>query len=175
MLVQLDAAPGTSLPEMNRITALASQELRSIAGVRDVGAHVGRAVTSDQVVNVNSGELWVSIDPDADYDATLDSIREVVNGYPGLSGDVLTYSNERVGEALTAADEDVVVRVYGEELEILRGKARRCGRSFPRSTASLMRRSCTRAEEPTVEVEVDLDAAKSMASSRATSVGRPPH
>ena len=56
---------------MNRITALASHELRAIPGVRNVGAHVGRAITSDQVVGVNSGELWVSIDPDADYDATV--------------------------------------------------------------------------------------------------------
>jgi hypothetical protein len=43
-----------SQPEMDRITALATRELRAIPGVRDVGAHVGRAITSDQVVNVNS-------------------------------------------------------------------------------------------------------------------------
>jgi hypothetical protein len=29
--------------------------------VRDVGAHVGRAIFGDQIVNVNSAELWVSI------------------------------------------------------------------------------------------------------------------
>jgi hypothetical protein len=39
---------------MDPITALATRELRAIPGVRDVGAHVGRAITSDQVVNVNS-------------------------------------------------------------------------------------------------------------------------
>lgn len=49
-----EAAPGMSQPEMDRITALATRELRAIPGVRDVGAHVGRAITSDQVVNVNS-------------------------------------------------------------------------------------------------------------------------
>jgi CzcA family heavy metal efflux pump len=158
--VQLDAAPGTSLPETNRITTLASRELRSIEGVRDVGAHVGRAVTSDQVVNVNSGELWVSIDPDADYDATLDSIREVVNGYPGLSGDVQTYSNERVSEALTAADEDVVVRVYGEELEILRGQGEDVRQALSEIDGIADAQVLTQAEEPTLEVQVDLDAAQ---------------
>jgi Cu/Ag efflux pump CusA len=54
LLVQWEAAPGMSQPEMDRITALATRELRAIPGVRDVGAHVGRAITSDQVVNVNS-------------------------------------------------------------------------------------------------------------------------
>ena len=54
LLVQWEAAPGMSQPEMDRITALATRELRAIPGVRDVGAHVGRVITSDQVVNVNS-------------------------------------------------------------------------------------------------------------------------
>ena len=45
LLIQLEAAPGTSRPEMNRIVAQASRELRSIPGVRNVGAHVGRAET----------------------------------------------------------------------------------------------------------------------------------
>ncbi len=39
---------------------------------------------ADQVVNVNSSELWVSIDPAANYDATVAAIQKVVDGYPGL-------------------------------------------------------------------------------------------
>ncbi len=62
LLVHWEGAPGTSLPEMNRITTLVSQELQSIPGVRNVGAHVGRAITSDQSASVNAGELWVSLD-----------------------------------------------------------------------------------------------------------------
>ena len=53
--IRWNGPPGTSLPEMSRITALAGRELRSIPGVRDVGAHVGRAITGDQVVGVNAG------------------------------------------------------------------------------------------------------------------------
>ncbi len=68
---------------MNRITNQASTELRSIPGVRNVGTHVGRAITSDQVVGINSGALWVSIDPSADYDGTVAAIREVVERLPG--------------------------------------------------------------------------------------------
>ena len=85
------ARPGTSLPEMNRITARVSRELRSLPGVRDVGAHVGRAVLADQVVNVNSGELWVEHRPLGRLRQTVSSIQQVVNGYPGLEHSVLTY------------------------------------------------------------------------------------
>ena len=63
MLIHWEAAPGTSLPEMNRITGWSVQELGPIPGVRNVGAHVGRAITSDQSADVNAGEIWVSLDP----------------------------------------------------------------------------------------------------------------
>src|SRR5204862_8310133 len=62
LLVTWNGPPGTSLFEMNRITARATRELRALPGVRDVGGHVGRAETGDQVVNVNAGEIWVRID-----------------------------------------------------------------------------------------------------------------
>src|SRR6266508_4518531 len=96
LLVQWESAPGMSQPEMDRITALATKELRSIPGVRDVGAHVGRAITSDQVVHVNSAELWISIAATADYDRTVAAIRQVVGGYPGITHNLVTYPEERI-------------------------------------------------------------------------------
>src|SRR3989304_4339293 len=41
--------PGTSHPEMYRITQQASRELRSIPGVQNFGAHIGRAIAADEV------------------------------------------------------------------------------------------------------------------------------
>ena len=160
LLIAWNAAPGTSLPEMNRLTTQASGELRSIPGVRNVGAHVGRAVTSDQVVGVNSGELWVSIDPAADYDATVAAVREVVDGYPGVSSEVLTYSSDRVREVLTGRDEDLVVRVYGEDLGVLRGKADEVTQILSGVEGVVDPQVKAPAEEPTIEVETDLVAAQ---------------
>jgi len=68
VLVHFDAAPGTSAQEMDRIVGKVTHELRSVPGVEDVAGHVGRAVLSDQVVDVDSGELWLSLDPNGDYD-----------------------------------------------------------------------------------------------------------
>ena len=47
---------------MARLTTRVTSDLR-IPGVANVGAHVGRAVLGDQVVDVNSAELWVTLDP----------------------------------------------------------------------------------------------------------------
>jgi CzcA family heavy metal efflux pump len=160
LLVQTGGAPGTSLSEMTRITNQVGRELESIPGVSDVGAHVGRAVTSDQAVNVNSAELWVGIDPGADYDATVASVREAVEGYPGLAFDVLTFSKERVEEVLSGTDEDLVVRVYGEDLEVLRAQAREVDQILADTEGVGNPRVKASAEEPTLEVEIDLAAAE---------------
>ena len=65
--------PDTSQAEEVRISHRAAKELTAIPGVRNDGSHIGQAFLMDEVVGVNFGENWVSIDPDADYDKTLAS------------------------------------------------------------------------------------------------------
>ena len=160
LLVRWNGPPGASLQEMNRITARAAAELRSLPGVRDVGGHGGRAVTGDQVVGANSSELWVSIDPSADYDATVASVHRVVAGYPGLSKTIETYSNERAQEVLTGQSKDVVVRIYGEDLRTLGSQANRVRQSIANIDGVANARVDLPAEEPTLQIEVNLDAAE---------------
>ena len=117
--------PGTSIEAMDRITIRASKELRSIPGVRNFGAHIGRAEQADEVVGPNFTELWISLDEKADYDGSVARIKEVVDGYPGLFRDVLTYLRERIKEVLTGAGATVVVRIYGPEQEELRAAGQR--------------------------------------------------
>jgi CzcA family heavy metal efflux pump len=119
--------PGTSLQAMNRITIRASKELRAIPGVRNFGAHIGRAEVADEVVGPNFTELWISIDPEVNYEGTIAKVQEVVDGYPGLYRDVLTYLRERVKEVLTGTSASIVVRIYGSELETLQKKAKEVG------------------------------------------------
>ncbi len=115
--------PGTSLEAMSRITERVSKELRAIPGVRNFGAHIGRAEVADEVVGPNFTELWISLDPKVDYDETVAKIQAVVDGYPGLYRDLLTYLRERIKEVLTGASATLVVRVYGPDLDVLRQKA----------------------------------------------------
>ncbi|HKH61347.1 MAG TPA: efflux RND transporter permease subunit [Flavitalea sp.] len=119
--------PGTSLEAMSRITQRASDELRAIPGVRNFGAHIGRAEVADEVVGPNFTENWISVDPKVDYQLTVDKIQEVVDGYPGLYRDVLTYLRERVKEVLTGTSASIVVRIYGSDLAVLQEKAKQVG------------------------------------------------
>ena len=116
--------PSTSIDAMHRITLRASRELRSIEGVQNFGSHIGRAEVADEVYGPYFTELWISIDPNVDYDATRKKIETAVAGYPGLYRDVQTYLQERIKEVLTGAGASIVVRVYGPELAVLRAKGK---------------------------------------------------
>ena len=122
--------PGTSIDAMLRITIQVSKELRAIPGVRNFGAHIGRAEVADEVVGPNFTELWISLDPSVAYQETVAKIQEVVDGYPGLYRDVLTYLRERIKEVLTGESAAIVVRLYGPELEVLRPKAQEIARAM---------------------------------------------
>jgi CzcA family heavy metal efflux pump len=122
--------PGTSLEAMSRITQRASNELRAVHGVRNFGSHIGRAEVADEVVGPNFTELWISIDPAVPYESTISKIQEVVDGYPGLQRDLLTYLRERVKEVLTGTSASIVVRIYGSDLSVLQQKAKEVGDSL---------------------------------------------
>jgi CzcA family heavy metal efflux pump len=160
LLIQWNAAPGTSRAEMNRLMAQAIQELRAVPGVYNVGSHVGRAETGDQIVGINSGELWVSLNPASDYDTTVAAIQAVVDGYPGVFRTVQSYQPERINEALARPDDDIVVRVYGHELDVLRAKAQEVQQAIAGVAGVVEARTEAQADEPQIEIEVSLAAAE---------------
>jgi Cu/Ag efflux pump CusA len=123
LLLQVQAVPGIALPEMDRITAAVSGQLRRIPGVTRVGAHVGRAVSSDQLVGVNSAEVWITLTGSADYARSRAAIETVVHGYPGLKANLVTYPTERVAQLAAGSTDDLVVRVYGADLTTLQREA----------------------------------------------------
>jgi CzcA family heavy metal efflux pump len=153
-------APGTSHPEEVRISTKACIELREIEGVRNCGSHIGQALLMDEVVGIDFGENWISVDPSVDYDATLASVQEVVDGYPGIRRDVQTYLKERIREVLTGTSEAIVVRIYGPDLKVLRETALEVEAAFAEIEGIIDLHTELQVEIPQVQVEVDLAAAE---------------
>jgi Cu/Ag efflux pump CusA len=160
VLVRVEGAPGTSLPEMTRVLGLMATEMRATVGVQSVGAHVGRAVNADEVVDVNAGEIWLTIDPDADYPRTLSSLRTVAAGYPGLRTGLRTYAADQVGAAVPRPAQGLVVRVSGPELDQLRSTGADVSAVLSTVTGVLNPRVEAPASQPTVEIRVKLAAAQ---------------
>jgi CzcA family heavy metal efflux pump len=155
--------PGTSWPEMDRISARACKELLTIPGVRNCGSHIGQALIMDEVVGMYFGENWISVDPAVDYDETLAKVQALVDGYPGIYRDVQTYLKERIREVLTGSSHPIVVRVFGLELDVLYEKAVEVKKALERIPGITNLHVELYEEIPQVYVQVDLDAARAHA------------
>ncbi len=160
LLVNWEGAPGTSRAEMNRVTARATQELRATPGVRNVGAHVGRAVAADQVGGINGGQMWLTLHSSADYASTRAAIQAVLAGYPGVVHELSTYPEARVRQISGDGERDVVVRVYGQEPAVLRAEAEDVRRLMAGVDGLNAIAVDLPLQEPTLEVQVDLDSAQ---------------
>src|SRR5204862_7415417 len=151
---------GTPLPQMARITQSVGAELAAIPGVRRVGGHIGRAITSDRVSSPNTASLWVSLKDRAGYEETVAAVKKVAKGYPGIDTDVMTYSEQRLNEAKESGDEPVVVRLYGQDLDVLRQQAETVKGALGDVKGLTNLHADLPRLEPTVQIEVDLEKAK---------------
>ena len=177
VVVKLQGAPDVSAPAMTQRATEIGNSLRSLAGVTGVGATVGRAITGDRVVNVNSGDIWVSIAGDADYDATVASIKDTVRDVPGMTAEVVPFSTQEMREVgslntgsntvtgsgldvLTGLNTPIAVRIYGEEPQVLAAEAAKVQQQMGTIDGVVNPRVEGATTQPTIEIEVDLDKAQ---------------
>jgi Cu/Ag efflux pump CusA len=159
LMVQLQTVSGTSLAEMQRITNRETAALRSLPGVADAGVHVGRAVTSDQAVNVNSAQIWLTLSDAADEQRTIDAVRGQLRLYPGVRGQVISYTQQAVDTA-SRRPKDVTVRLYGIDLPTMQTTAEGINSMMSRVPGVVAPTVEHRLSQPTVNIEVKLDAAR---------------
>jgi CzcA family heavy metal efflux pump len=152
--------PGTSWPEMDRITIQAGKDLLKIPGVRNMGSHIGQALIMDEVVGMYFGENWVSVDPQVDYDETLGKIQHMVDSYPGIYRDVQTYLKERIREVLTGSSHAIVVRIFGKDLHTLYKKALEVKEALAAVPGLVDLHEEHIEDIPEIQVKVNLEAAR---------------
>ncbi|HEY6932604.1 MAG TPA: efflux RND transporter permease subunit [Marmoricola sp.] len=158
-LVHWISTPGTSVAEERRTTIRVGKELEAIPGVRSFGSHIGQAFLGEEIAGVNFGEAWISVSDNADLDQTLARVHKVIDRYPGLYRDVLTYLNERIEEVLTGAKEPIVVRVYGDNLHVIRAKAHEIQQRLAGIPGLVDLHTDLQVDEPQIEVTVKLHKA----------------
>jgi CzcA family heavy metal efflux pump len=155
-LIHWLTVPGTSVAEQERLTLRLSKDLRAIPGVRSFGSHIGQAFLGEEVAGVNFGENWLSLDPEVSYAKTLTAVRSVIGKYPGVFRDSLTYLNERIEEVLTGSKEPLVVRIYGQDLKVIRAKAQQIQHAVAGINGVTDAHTDLQIDEPQITVEVDL-------------------
>jgi Cu/Ag efflux pump CusA len=161
LLVEWQGTPGTSLQAMMRSTEGLIHDLKQIPGVQNANANLGRALlcNCEHAADVNTGQVWVNIDPNAQYETVVDAVEAAVTAYPGMSGQVETYLSTRLREALTGDTDSITVRVYGKSLDIIRAKAEEIRAAIAKIQGIENARVEQPVEEPAIEVKVDVDRA----------------
>jgi len=120
-IVHMGLAPGSSLFESMRIGAQISRALLGIHGVRLVAQRAGRADEVVDPVGVQLSEFEVDLEPmsASKQDATLQSIRRVLTGFPGITTSVNTFLVERIDETISGVTAPVVINVFGDNLDVI--------------------------------------------------------
>ncbi len=124
-VVGLTMAPGTSLTEMKRLGTEISAELLKIPQIQSVEEQIGRAEGGEDTWGTHRGEMHVELKPTAgeDQEKVQDAIREVLAKFPGVQTEVLTFLGDRIGETISGETAQVVVNIFGEDLDVLDKKA----------------------------------------------------
>jgi CzcA family heavy metal efflux pump len=126
LVLQVFAAPGTSLPEMLRIGTRISQDLLENEHIATVEQQVGRAELGEDPWGPHRSEFHVELKPMAGRDEAkmADATREILKRFPGIQFEVLTFLGDRIGETLTGETAPIVVNVFGDDLDLLDVKAK---------------------------------------------------
>ena len=124
-VVGITMAPGTSLPEMKRLGTQISAELLKIPQIQSVEEQIGRAEGGEDTWGTHRGEMHVELKPTAgeDQEKVQDAIRETLAKFPGIQTEVLTFLGDRIGETISGETAQVVVNVFGDDLDVLDEKA----------------------------------------------------
>ena len=159
-LMRWQTPPGTSHAEISRQMAAAGQAIRAIPGVRDVGAQMGRALESDRVEGISSSELWVSVDPAADFDATVTEIQNVARGFPGLEPQAVSFSADRIAKVRAGQDGAIVLRTFGPDQVVLGKLADDIRKAASGIDGIAVQKGAVAQTNPVLEIKVNLAGAE---------------
>ncbi|HEY1315154.1 MAG TPA: efflux RND transporter permease subunit, partial [Steroidobacteraceae bacterium] len=115
------AVPGTSLESMVTIGKRISAEILALPYVKSIEQQVGRAEQGEDTWGPHRSEFHVGLADDAKVDqhAAQEQLRKILEGYPGLQSEVVTFLGDRISESLSGETAQVAIKVVGEDLQAL--------------------------------------------------------
>jgi heavy-metal exporter, HME family len=123
LTVSLLLNPGTSLAESNKVGTLAEQLIQEVPEVKSVGRRTGRAELDEHAEGVHSSELDVDLKAsERGREAVMAAIRAKLAPLPATAtvGQPISH---RLDHLLSGVRAQIALKVYGDDLDILRGQA----------------------------------------------------
>jgi CzcA family heavy metal efflux pump len=112
---------GTSLDEMLEVGRRISADVLALPYVSTIEQQLGRAELSEDTWGPHRTEFHVELKPDAtvDQSAAQEELRGILEKYPGVQSEVVTFLGDRIGESLSGETAQVAVKVFGDDLDAL--------------------------------------------------------
>jgi CzcA family heavy metal efflux pump len=112
--------PGTSIEQSLSLGNRITRALLKIPNVRMVAQRAGRAVLSEDTWGTHYSEFEVDFKPSSMTGAKEAArIREALERFPGVGSSVESFFRERMEETLTGYTAEVVVNIFGNNLNAL--------------------------------------------------------
>ncbi|HYM13474.1 MAG TPA: efflux RND transporter permease subunit [Bryobacterales bacterium] len=124
-IVHMSAVPGTSLQESLRLGRLVTFDLRKNRNIRYVSQQIGRAEKADDTWGPNYSEIHVDLKPlgGEESEITQNQIRAALAKFPGVYFSITPFLTERIEETLSGATAAVVIKIFGDDLDLIDQKA----------------------------------------------------
>jgi CzcA family heavy metal efflux pump len=121
-VIGVKASPGMSLEESLRIGKRLSELMLANEHIATVEQQVGRAEAGEDTWGPNQSEFHVELKAGttpAQEVETQAALREMLADFPGIQSEVLTFLGDRINETLSGETAQVVVAVFGDDLDQL--------------------------------------------------------
>jgi Cu/Ag efflux pump CusA len=154
--------PGTSLGVMRTYGEHITHDLLAIPGIATVEQQIGRAEGGEDTWGTERSEFHVELKPGlsgAAQDDIQDQIHKVLDAYPGLVTEVLTFLGDRIGESLSGETASLAIGIYGADSTVLDQTADRIVAVVDKVAGAIDVQRATPPRTPVVRVEVDLPRA----------------
>ena len=129
-----DRAPNISLDESIKMEFTAQNMVKSILGVKSVVSRLGRGESPVDPAGYNENDMMVQLTTIKErkgltQDTIAEEIRKRISTLPGLNVVISQPISDRVDEMVTGVRADVAVKVFGDDLAMLRAKANEIARA----------------------------------------------
>ncbi|MDB6091731.1 MAG: efflux transporter permease subunit [Gammaproteobacteria bacterium] len=120
-VVQAVATPGTSLEAMKAVGTRVSRDLLAVPGILAVEHTIGRAESGEDTWEPNRSEFHIELQRMSGHAEarTQAAIRQVIQRYPNLRSEVLTFLGDRLSESLSGETALVAINIFGSDLDEL--------------------------------------------------------